>query len=195
MPSFSCPCGIDDGNTGVAVLATRIFDNVRFSLDRTPLNLETQLPSGAFTPLFAGGTGASASQPRLTVTPHFEGHTADITGDLLLPGTLTYVAEGARQQTPCALVMPISVNMNTPADALWPYDITVHASFFADRLTPNPDGTVACLADGVVILYITACVPLSLPDAGMIRYEDAEAKGIREPNAYAGSLFYPTITP
>ena len=194
MPSSVCPCGIDDGAVGVAVLATRIFDNVRFSLDRTPMILETVLPADAVTPLFAGGTGAAASHTRLTVTPHFEGHTADLTGDLLLSGTLTYLAAGSRRQTACTLVMPISVNMVTPADALWPYDITVHYSFFADRLTVAPDGTVTCLADGVVILYITACVPLSLPDAGPIRYENAQDKAIPVPNPYAGTVFYPAVS-
>ena len=193
MPCPACVHGIEDVNTGVALLATRIFDSVRFSLDRTPLILEAALPAREPTPLFAGGTGTNVSRARLTVTPHLEGHTADLTGDLLLSGTLTYLSQGSRFQAPCSLVLPLSLNVATPADVLWPYDVTVHYSFFADRLTANPDGTLSGLTDGVVILYVTACVPLSLPEVGTIRFKNSENQEVSAPGNYASSVFYPVI--
>lgn len=186
--SASVSCGIRDDRAGVSLLATRIFDNVRLDLNRTPVSLSADLPDDA-APLYAGGTGV-LSPAGLTVTPHFDVHRADVSGTLSLPGTLSFVTSGAAQQTSAALLLPFAAVMELPEDAVWPFDVSVHYSYFVDRLRREEDA-LAGLADGVCITYVTALVPLRVAYLGPVSFHAASSRSIDPVNTFVVNPFYP----
>lgn len=183
-------CGICDNNC-ISILTTRIFDNVRIVLDRTPLEITASSLPAAITPLYASGTGTLSPDSDVTVTPRTSACYADVVGTISLRGTLTYIFEGTRQTAPITLALPISARMNTPEDSVWPFDITVHYSFFADNLSETDTNRFSCLCDGAVMIYVTACMPLNVSGATLIRHNPIAERVITNDNTFITSAFYP----
>lgn len=193
---MSCSCknitsGISDHRNSISILTTRIFDNIRFDLDRSPLIIDTDIVPSAITALYVGGTGTVVPDSGVTVTPHINDNYADVSGTISLPATVTYIYEGTRQTSSARLSVPINARMNIPEDSVWPFDITVHYSFFADNLKEEATNTYSSLVDGVVIVYITACVPVSLNNYSSIQYNDINQRTIINENNFTSSSFYP----
>ena len=77
-------CGINDGN-GIAILAERIFDNVRIEISRESASVVLSNALTNATPLYASGTGTiKEAQSTLSVTPH--ACSTDLCGHLNLQG-------------------------------------------------------------------------------------------------------------
>ncbi len=193
---MSCPRnnnfgGISDNSNSVSILTTRIFDNVRRDLDRAELTLETDITPSDVTALYAGGTGVFTPDSGVTVTPHINDKFADVSGTLSLKGTVTYISEGTRQTACARLIIPIDLQMALPEDSIWPFDITVHFSYFADNLTETDSNRFTALVDGVVIIYVTACVPLSLSGYSSLRYNSATERATVNNNNFTSAAFYP----
>ncbi len=193
---MSCSCknitsGISDIRNSISILTTRIFDNIRFDLDRSSFIIDTNIIPSAITALYVGGTGTVIPDSGVTVTPHINDNYADVSGTISLPATVTYIYEGTRQTASAKLLVPINARMNIPKDSVWPFDITVHYSFFADNLCEEEINTYSALVDGVIIVYITACVPVSLNNFSSIQYNDANQRAIINDNNFTSSSFYP----
>ena len=183
--------GICD-NDGVQILTTRIFDNVRIELDRTALSLSTAISSAAVTALYASGTGTLVPDSNISVAPDLNCRMQDITGTLSLQGTVTYISGGARSTAPATLKLPISVRMALPDQAIWPYDITVHYSYFADNLTEAGVNEYNALVDGVVIVYVTSLAPITLKGTQPVVYNPSSERTVTSCNTFTASRFYPT---
>ena len=184
--------GICDNNKdNITILATRVFDNVRIELNRTVLTVDTSIVQSDITALYASGTGTSESN--LVITPHLNMNCADICGELSLESTLTYIYSGARQSAKANLKVPINLRMNIPEDSVWPYNVTVHYSFFSDNLKEEDVNTYSSLTDGVIIIYITALTPINVNSNCPMVYNFAKDRAIQNENAIATSIFYPTI--
>ena len=192
---MNCSNGINDCQNGVNILATRIFDNVRMDLDRQSLNIESSaLPTG-ITALYLSGTGVLTPDSNISVAPNLNDAYATVSGTLYLPGTLTYIYQGAKATAQANLLVPINLLMTLPDNSIWPFDITVHYSYFADNLEET--GTAfSSLADGVIITYVTACMPLSLKDNCPVYYNSVSERTVINQSAFLNSSFYPnTKTP
>lgn len=190
----NCSRGINDNRVTVPILATRIFDNVREDFDRSRFNFFAALPydQSLITPLYAGGTGVVSGITSVSVTPRYIDGFVDVCGDLMLPGTLTYVYQGASHTAAGNLSVPFCARMKLPEDSIWPFDFTVHYSYFSDNFESTSSGIFTCLTDGVVICYITACMPVSLLYAGPIEYNSAAVRSVQTQNSFAVSPFYPS---
>ncbi len=184
-------CGICDNRNAVNILTTRIFDNVRIDLNRSELTIETNILPSDITALYAGGTGVSENG--ISVTPHLNENCADISGELSLKSTLTYIYQGNRQMTEAILKVPVNLRMNIPEDSVWPFNVTVHYSFFSDNLKEENTNTFSSLTDGVIIIYITACMPLAVGGTYPILYNTERDRAISNENTIASSAFYPTV--
>ena len=160
--------GIYDNDNSITILATRIFDNVRIDLNRTQLNLETNILPSDITVLYASGTGTQ--QDGITVVPHLNSNCADISGELSLSCTVTYVYEGTRQTAQGFLKVPVSLKMAIPEDSVWPFNVTTHFSFFSDNVSEVDTNTFLTLTDGVIIIYITTCMPVTVKGSTNILY-------------------------
>jgi hypothetical protein len=182
-------CGISDNN-GISILTTRIFDNVRIELDRRSLILKTGISPNSVCAMYANGTGTLVPDSNITVSPNLNGRFQDINGTLCLNGCLTYIFEGARSTAPCNLLLPVSLRMSLPDEAIWPYDITVHYSYFADNLTETENGYNA-ICDGVAIVYITSLMPVTLRDGSSFFYNTECERTIVNDNTFTSSRFYP----
>lgn len=190
----SCSRGITDNRVTVPILATRIFDNVRRDLDRSQFNFLTSFPfdQTLITPLYAGGTGVVSGISSVTLTPRYNDGFVDVCGDLMLPGTLTYVYQGSSHTAAGNISVPFSARMKLPEDSVWPFEFTVHYSYFADNFESVSSGVLSCLTDGVIICYITACMPVSLLYAGPIEYNSITVRSVQSENTFAVSPFYPS---
>mgnify|MGYP001079986977 CR=1 FL=1 len=193
--NIASSCGICDNRSNTCILANRIFDNVRMDLDRDPFIINTQISQApeTVTPLYAGGTGTIVPSS-LTVTPHFNDSYADICGNLELPGSVTYLFEGTRYTASCTLIVPLCLQMKIPGDSVWPFEVTVHFSYFADSLTYQNDNSYSAAVDGVVIVYITACMPVCLSSAGQISFNTVAQRSVPTQNAFIGTAFYPSAS-
>lgn len=189
----NCSRGITDNRVTVPILATRIFDNVRQDFDRSPLTFSAALPydQSLITPLYAGGTGVVSSMSSISLTPRYNDGFVDVCGDLMLPGTLTYVYQSSSRTAAGNLSVPFCARMKLPEDSIWPFDFTVHYSYFSDNFESVSSGVFSCLTDGVIICYITACMPVSLLYAGPIEYNSITARSVQTQNSFAVSPFYP----
>ena len=189
----NCSRGITDNRITVPILATRIFDNVREDFDRSHFNFTTSFPYdlSLITPLYAGGTGVVPAISSVSLTPRYGDGFIDVSGDIMLPGTLTYVYQGSSHIAAGNLSVPFIARMKLPQDSVWPFDFTVHYSFFADNFEKTPSGSLSCLTDGVMICYITACMPVSLLYAGPIEYNPASVRSVQTQNSFSVSPFYP----
>ena len=181
--------GINDNNSTVSFLATRIFDNVRFDLDREQLLLSASIPEDA-TPLYATGTGSSVQL--LNASPRCNDNFSNISGNLLLPCVLTYISGGASNTVPCTVSVPFSARMKLPQDSVWPYDITLNYSCFCDNIVRESENTFSCLADGVTITYITASVPVCVPASGQLQYNSISEREVDLQNGFVSASFYPS---
>ncbi len=190
-PHKSISQGICDNTDSVSILTTRIFDNVRRDLDRAELIIEADITPTDITALYAGGTGVFTPDSGVTVTPHINDNYADVSGTLSLKGTVTYISSGTRQTASARLIIPIDLMMSLPADSIWPFDITVHFSYFADNLTEIGSNRFSALVDGVFIIYVTACVPISLKNYSSIQYNPASERATVNNNNFTSSIFYP----
>lgn len=184
-------CGICDNRNTVNILTTRIFDNVRIELNRSQLLLETNLVQSDITPLYAGGTGVSENG--IPITPHLNENYADLTGNLNLKCTFTYLYQGNRQSAQATLKVPVNLRMSIPEDSVWPFNVTVHYSFFSDNLKEESVNTYSSLTDGVIIVYVTSCMPLSVSGTYPILYNSEKDRIITSENTIASSAFYPTV--
>lgn len=187
--------GICDNRTGTCILANRIFDNVRMDLDRDTFTVLTEIsqPPEQVTLLYAGGTGTASGQTSLTVTPHFGDAYADICGNLELPGTVTYLFAGSRYTAACSLIIPFCLQMQIPADSIWPFDVTIHYSYFADTFAYQSENTYTASVDGVIIVYITACMPVCLTNAGQLVYNTVAQRAVPSQNSFTATAFYPSV--
>ncbi len=190
---MNCSNGINDCQSGINILATRIFDNVRMGLDRQSLNLETSGLQSGITALYASGTGVFVPDSNISVVPNINDAYASVNGTLYLPGTLTYIYQGAKTTASANLSVPINVFMSLPEDSLWPFDITVHYSYFADNLEETGANTYSALVDGVIIVYITSCMPVSLKDSCPIYYNSISQRAVLNQSAFVNTDFYPNI--
>jgi len=183
--------GIADCNNGIQILTTRIFDNVRIDLDRDEFLVETNITQTGVTPLFSSGTGVVVPDSNISVIPNINDSFATVTGTLYLPGTISYIFSGSRSTAPSKLAVPINIRMTLPDDSVWPFDITVHYSYFADNLSENGQNTYIGLVDGVIITYITACMPVSLNDACTLKYNSISERTVINQNNFTTTNFYP----
>ncbi len=183
--------GIYDNDNSITLLATRIFDNVRIDLNRSPLTIETNILPSNITVLYAGGTGTQ--NDGLSVTPHLNSNYADISGTLSLNCTVTYIYEGTRQTAQGYLKLPINLRMKIPEDSVWPFNVTAHFSFFSDNVSETDTNTFSTLTDGVVIIYITACTPVTVKGSSSILYNFEKDRIIASENTIASSPFYPIV--
>lgn len=182
-------CGINDEN-GMAILAERIFDNVRIELDResTSLLLSNSLINA--TPLYASGTGTLLeAQSTLSITPH--ACSTDLCGDLNLQGNLVYIVSGVRYIIPCTLTFPVCLNMKTPSASMWPTNLTVDYSFFIDELTFTSENTLIGIADAAVIAYITAKMPVCVSSSGSLFFNAASTRTVQRQSDFFSCDFYP----
>lgn len=185
--------GINDCNNGIQILTTRIFDNVRMDMDRSEYALKTNIVSQGVTALYAGGTGVFLPDSNISVIPNINDNFATVSGTLLLPGTLTYILAGSRQSAPVTLYVPINARMSLPDDSVWPFDVTVHYSFFADNLEETQQNTYSALVDGVIIIYITACMPVSLNASCPVQYNSISQRTVINQNSFTTATFYPQV--
>lgn len=187
--------GICDNRSNTCILATRIFDNVRMDLDRDLFAVTTEISQAPeqVTPLYAGGTGTASGQSSLTVTPHFNDAYADICGNLELPGTVTYLFEGTRYTAPSTLILPFCLQMQIPTDSIWPFEVTIHYSYFADTFTYQNQNSYTASVDGVIIVYITASMPVCISPAGQIAYNTVSQRAMPSQNSFIGTDFYPSV--
>ncbi len=195
--SCSTSRGINDSkNNTVQIMATRIFDNVRIDLDREPLILSAILPydKNNVTPLYASGTGTFSGATTLSVSPRYGECNVDIIGNFDLKGNLTYIYSGSSYVSPCSICVPYSARMVLPEDALWPYEIMVHFSFFADNIKLI-DENFNCVVDGTVICYITSQMPVSVLYSGPIEYNSLSSRQTQPQNTFMYSAFYPYQSP
>lgn len=183
--------GICDNHNCLTILATRIFDNVRIDLNRTQLNIDTSIVPSDITVLYASGTGTT--EGGVTITPHLNSNCADISGELSLNCTLTYIYEGTRQTSQGYLKVPVKLRMNIPEDSIWPFNLTAHYSFFSDNLNEESTNTYSSLTDGVIILYITTCMPMNINGSYPIYYNAEKDRLITNENTIASSTFYPIV--
>lgn len=183
--------GINDCNRGIQILTTRIFDNVRMDLDRRALNLQTNITAQGVTALYASGTGVIIPDSSISVIPNINDSFATVTGTLFLPGTVTYIFEGTKSSTCATLELPINMRMILPDDSVWPFDVTVHYSYFADNLEETTDNNYTALVDGVIIVYVTACMPVTLNDSCPIQYNSISQRTVLNQNNFTASTFYP----
>ncbi len=186
--------GICDNTMGTTILATKVFDNVRRDLDRVECKIITAELAGAITPLYASGMSSAIMQNTLTVTPRCATGCADVCGNLMLPGVLTYIDNGTRQTVPCNLEIPFCANMKMPEDSIWPFDITVHFSYFADNITQLDSTSFSCLVDGVTIVYVTACTPITIPNTQPIMYNSISQRAVQNQNTFLETAFYPNLS-
>ncbi len=193
---MNCSNGINDCQSGINILATRIFDNVRMDYDRQSFNIEASaLPTG-ITALYLTGTGVLTPDSNITVVPNLNDSYATVSGTLYLPGTLTYIYQGAKATQQANLSVPINLLMALPEDSIWPFDITVHYSYFADNLEETGSNTFSSLVDGVIITYVTACMPVSLKDNCSIYYNSVSQRTVLNQSSFLNTNFYPnTKTP
>ena len=190
---MNCSNGINDCQSGINILATRIFDNVRMGLDRQSLNIETSVSQSGITALYVSGTGVLVPDSNISVVPNINDNYASVTGTLHLPGTLTYIYQGAKSTVSANLLVPVNVYMHLPEDSLWPFDITVHYSYFADNLEEINETTYSSLVDGVIILYVTSCMPVSLKDSCPIYYNSVSQRTVSNQSAFINTNFYPNL--
>ncbi len=183
--------GINDCNDGIQILTTRIFDNVRMDLDRSALRLQTCINDQGVTALYVSGTGVLVPDSNISVIPNINDSFATVTGTLYLPGTVTYIFEGTRNTAKANLELPLNVRMVLPDDSVWPFDITVHFSYFADNLEEISLNNYTALVDGVVIVYITSCMPVTLSDSCPIQYNSISQRTVLNQNTFTASAFYP----
>lgn len=185
-------CGITDNKQTVCILADRVFDNVRRDLDRDSLSFEVTLPypSSEITPLYAGGTG-TASGNDLNITPRYSENFAHICGNLRLAGTLTYVYSGSSYTEKGNIILPFCAKMHLPEESVWPFEITVHYSYFADGFSDFADNSYSCIADGITVCYITSRMPVTVPYSGTVEYNSITVRTPQNDNPYISSLFYP----
>ncbi len=183
--------GIYDNDNSIVILATRIFDNVRIDLNRTQLNLETNILPSDITMLYAGGTGTQ--QDGIQITPHLNSNCADIRGELSLNSTVTYIYQGNRQTAQGFLKVPINLRMKIPEDSVLPFNVTAHYSFFSDNISEENTNTFSTLTDGVVIIYITSCMPVTVRGSSNILYNFEKDRTIGNENTIASSPFYPIV--
>lgn len=185
-------CGITDNKQTVCILANRVFDNVRCDLDRDSLTFEVTLPytSSEITPLYAGGTG-TASGSDLNITPHYSENFAHISGNLHLSGKLTYVYSGSSYTAEGNLTLPFCAKMRLPEESVWPFEIAVHYSYFADGFSDYADSVYSCIADGIAVCYVTSCMPVTVPYSGTVEYNSISVRTPQNENPYISSLFYP----
>ncbi len=189
---MSCStCGINDNISAVSFLAPCIFDNVRMDLDRFRTSLTAQPAQTDIMPLYAGGIGKVIAQNTLRITPQFNSDFYEISGTLELPATLTYIYQGNNKTAPATLYLPINLQMNVPEATVWPYDITVHYSFFADNITAIDTGGYSALVDGAIILYVTAEMPITVKSAGQLEFNTVVSREIVNQSEYLVSAFYP----
>ncbi len=190
---MNCHNGINDCQSGINILATRIFDNVRMDLDRQSFNVEAcSLPTG-ITALYLSGTGVLTPDSNITVVPNLNDSFATVSGTLYLPGTLTYIYQGAKATARANLLIPINILMTLPEDSIWPFDITVHYSYFADNLEETGTNTFSSLTDGVIITYVTACMPVNLKDNCPIYYNSISERAVLNQSTFLNADFYPNI--
>lgn len=183
--------GICDNSSVITILTTRIFDNVRLDLDRNQLNFSSSVSAENITPLYFSGTGKYVQQSGLTVTPNYNNFTADICGNLLLPGTFTYLEGGTRKTADANLIIPICVRMNIPSDSIWPFNITINYSYYADNISSVESGVYSAITDGVIIIYVTSDVPVCVPYSGVITYNSLSSRTVQIQNNFSGIDFYP----
>lgn len=183
--------GICDNRNTVNILTTRIFDNVRIDLNRSELFLESTIVQSDITPLYASGTGISENN--LPLTPHLNENYADLSGDLTLNCTLTYLYQGNRQTAKATLKVPVNLRMAIPEDSVWPFNVTVHYSFFSDNLKEESINTYSSLTDGVIIVYVTSCMPISVSGTYPILYNAEKDRIITSENTIVSSSFYPMV--
>ncbi|MBR2861050.1 MAG: hypothetical protein IKB86_04355 [Clostridia bacterium] len=187
--------GINDSQPTVSILATKIFDNVKADLDRSEAIITSFVENPEeITPLYALGTASMVAGQTVTVTPDPITRIAALQGYLELPGTLTYLFSGARQIAPCNLLFNVNLQMQLPEDSVWPFDITVHYSYFADNISFAENNRFSSLVDGTVIIYVTACAPVTIPSLCPIQYNSASERQTQNENAFLLSNFYPVST-
>lgn len=184
--------GITDNRQTVCILANRVFDNVRSDLDRDSVTFNVTLPHSfsEITPLYAGGTGVAKGNA-LAVTPNFSDGFAHICGNLYLAGNLTYLYNGSSYTSVGNLILPFCAKMLLPEKSVWPFDITVHYSYFADGFSDFTDSTYSCIADGITVCYVTSCMPVTVPYTGTVEYNSITLRTPQTENAYVSSTFYP----
>ena len=182
-------CGINDGN-GIAILAERIFDNVRIELSRESASVLISNSLTNATPLYASGTGTLLeAQSTLTVTPH--SCSTDLCGDLNLQGNLVYVVSGIRYIIPCTPSFPVCLNMKTPSASMWPTNLTVDYSFFIDELTFTSETSLSGVADAAVIAYITSKTPICVSSSGSVAFNSAATRTLQQQSDFVSCDFYP----
>ena len=160
-------------------------------LDRQSFNIEScTLPAG-ITALYLSGTGVLTPDSNISVVPNLNDAYATVSGTLYLPGTLTYIYQGAKATQQANLLVPISILMTLPEDSIWPFDITVHYSYFADNLEETGANTFSSLTDGVIITYVTACMPVSLKDNCPVYYNSISQRTVLNQSAFLNNDFYP----
>ncbi len=185
-------CGINDGN-GIAILAERIFDNVRIEISRESASVVLSNALTNATPLYASGTGTILeAQSTLSVTPH--ACSTDLCGNLNLQGNLVYVVSGVRYILPCTLTFPVCLNMKTPSASMWPTNLTVDFSFFIDELTFTSENTLSGIADAAVIAYITSKMPVCVSSSGSLSFNAASTRAIEPQTDFFSCDFYPYST-
>ena len=145
--------------------------------------------------LFYAATGKQlmsfVANSNISVIPNINDSFATVTGTLYLPGTVTYIFEGTRNTAKANLELPLNVRMVLPDDSVWPFDITVHFSYFADNLEEISLNNYTALVDGVVIVYITSCMPVTLSDSCPIQYNSISQRTVLNQNTFTASAFYP----
>lgn len=182
-------CGINDGN-GIAILAERIFDNVRIEINRESASIMLSNALTNATPLYARGTGTILeAQNTLSVTPH--DCSTDLCGNLNLQGNLVYIVSGVRYILPCTLTFPVCLNMKTPSASMWPTNLTVDYSFFIDELTFTSENTLNGIADAAVIAYITSKMPICVSSSGSLLFNAASTRTVQPQSDFFSCDFYP----
>lgn len=185
-------CGIFDNN-GIAILAQRIFDNVRIELNRENANLILLNEVENATPLYASGMGTLAeAQKTLEVTPHAS--SVDVCGELKLEGNLVYLSSGTRFILPCALLLPVCMQMKTPSASMWPTNLTVDYSFFIDELNFLSTTSLIGTADAAAIAYVTSKMPVCVSSSGSIMFNAPSTRQIQRNSEFFSCDFYPHNT-
>ncbi len=191
---MSCStCGINDNISTVSFLAPRIFDNVRMDLDRRRLAMTVQTALPDITPLYAGSTGKISAGSTLSIIPQFNADFSAVSGTLELPAVLTYVYQGNNGTAPATLYVPVSMQMNTPQSTAWPFDLTVHYSFFADNIASGENGSYSTLADGIIMVYVTSEMPITVKSAGQLNTNSIVSREVINQSEYLTSAFYPAF--
>lgn len=182
-------CGIYDNN-GIAILAERIFDNVRLELNRETANILLFEAIENATPLYASGMGTlKEAQSTLTVTPHT--NSVDVCGEIRLEGNLIYLSSGVRFVSPCALLLPICLQMNPPSQSMWPTNLTVDYSFFIDSLNFTSTTSLTGTADAAAIAYITSKMPVCVASGGSIMFNAPSTRQVQNNSEFFSCDFYP----